>query len=533
MSQEEKSKGGSRFGRLAPLASLLPLMLAACSSLLGIEELHEGPAPGGGTGAESGADSAGLGGASGASKGGNSNANAGTVGDMGGEPNIGVAGDGTTQGGSGGRGGSAGGSAGKAGGSGGSVGGTPVTGHLIDYWGHKLPGVPVEIDGTKVTSDAQGAFTVPNVAAEYEASVLVKDADNSALVANWVFQGLTRRDPTLQVEVDIVSHHQDVEIDGSGLSTTLTGTRTFSVAAAGPDGQDEFQDVVPDGFTEGSSLWFGPATTTETAYGLIWEPDAKDLPTSYVAFDSKTLALVSGSSSKASLNFDLTADTINASPIAGTVTPAGSDTRENWAYVRFSGNAAITLVRDQTGSNTFSYLMPSLTDGTIVFAASEGDSTSGGFGLVHKDGLAAGASGIAAKIPAPASNLAIAPAGKVSGTTVFSFQTAGGNTGPFLIQFVNQDQNSLERLFIVTAKTSFTLPKVVTNGNALLRGNSYYWRIQTHGVFGSVDAMAVPTGYLDEFSGSGYWFGKALPVGPRRGDGAFSMSSSQLITLAP
>ncbi|HYP99100.1 MAG TPA: hypothetical protein VER96_10515 [Polyangiaceae bacterium] len=561
MSQANRSNNGSRLGRLAPLASLLTL--AACSSLLGIEELHEGPTPGGGTGAESGAESAGRGGASGAGKGGsagkaqggNNNSNAGTVGDTAGE--AGVAGDGTTQGGSGngGSAGSVGGSAGKAGGSGGnggsagktggssgnggsggSVGGTTVTGHVIDYWGHQLSGIPVEIGGTKVTTDAQGAFTIPNVAAQYDASLIVKVAD-TAETAGWVFQGLTRRDPTLQVYLDLVSHSQYLDVEGgAGLTTALTGSRTFSVAVAGPDGQDEFKDVKPDNFTEGHPSWRGPTTTQETAYGLVWQPDANGLPSSYVAFDSKTLALNSGSSSNALVTFDMTPGTINASAISGTVTPGGSSERENWAFVQFPTNAAITVARDKTGANTFSYLAPALTGSSMVFCATEGDAYTGGYALVHKDGLAPGTTGITAKLPLPASGLAVSPAAdstKVSSTTVFSFQPGTGSTGPFLLEFDNLDASSMEHLLIVTAKTSFTLPKVVNDTYALLPGQKYYWRVQTHGVFANVDAMAGTTGYLDEFSGTDYLYGFPSPAGPRHGDGAFTISANQNITLAP
>jgi len=544
MSQREKAGRGLRFGQALSLASLFAL--AACSSLLGIEELHEGPASAAGTGAESGADSAGRDGEAGAAKGGsagkaqggNSSANAGTMGDIAGEPNMAAAGDGATQGGSGGNSGGAGGNAGKggSGGSGGSAGGTTVTGHVIDYWGHKLPSIQVEIGGTKVSTDAQGAFTIPNVAAEYDASLVVKVAD-TAEVAGWVFQGLTRRDPTLQVYLELVSRHQYVDVEGgAGLASALTASRTFSVATAGPDGQDEFKNVVPDNFTEGTSSWRGPIATQETAYGLVWQPDANGLPTSYVAFDSKALALDSAASNNALVTFDMTPKSITASAISGTVTPGALGERENWAFVQFPTNAAITVARDKAGSNTFSYLAPSLTGSSMVFAATEGDANTGAYSLVHKDGLAPGKSGISAQLPVPASNLAISPAGnvnKVSSTTVFSFQPGMGNAGPFLIEFDNLDASSYEHLLIVTTKTSFTLPKVLNDSYALLPGKSYYWRVQTHGTFANVDAMASTTGYLDEFSGTDYLYGFPSPAGPRHGDGAFTISANQTFTLAP
>jgi hypothetical protein len=122
---------------------------------------------------------------------------------------------------------------------------------------------------------------------------------------------------------------------------------------------------------------------------------------------------------------------------------------------------------------------------------------------------------------------------KVDGTVQFSFQPGAGNAGPFVIQFFNMDNSLEDELYIVTTKTTFKLPQVVNDSFALVPGDSYYWRVQTHGPVASIDAMAGPTGFLDSFSGSDYDEGIIAPVGPRHGDGAFSISGSQLIKLAP
>ena len=537
MATNVKSKMVSRsLLRLAPFASLFAL--AACSGVLGIETLNEGPRPGSGgsagTANSSGGDGISAGGdaISASGNGGKSNGNGG---------NSALAGTGgTSAGGEAGAietGGTGGSTTGGTAGTGGATGGT-VTGHVIDFREHAVSGVPVEIGGKQTVTDAQGAFSIAGVAATYDASLVVEVGGDPTEQHAYVFQGLTRRDPTLQVFIAQTQQTDSVDVAVTG--ATLTGTRELSVSLSSANGENEFSDITP-GTDAGDAYWRGGTTDQETAYGLIWQADKNGLPASYVAYDTEPVALDSSDSKDASVTLNMTASTIATGNITGTVTPAGTDTRANYAFLQFPTNGTITLVND-AGPNAFTYLMPSVKGANILFAATEGDAGTGQFTLAHKDALQPGAASFGLSLPIPVSRVAVAPAAsvdKVDGTVTFSFVPGAGNTGPFVIQFLNEqsfpDSSGAyedDRLYIITAQTSFKLPEVVNDTFALGPGNKYYWRVMTHGVFANVDALAGSTGFMDPFSGSPYAYEEIYPVGPRRGDGAFTISASQEITIA-
>ena len=500
---------GSR--KVSGLVSLSALLgAAACSSLIGIEDVHQGPAPGSDAGAsEAGADTAGMAGHSAA----NGGASAGQAGSSG-------------AGGASAGGASAGG--GVGGSSGGATGGSAVHGTVIDFWGHHLPAVPIAIDGKQTTTDAQGAFTVENVGATYDASLLIQYMAGKPRKLGWVFQGLSRRDPTLQVYEGLPDKQGALDIQPNN-PATLTNDRTLTVALGGPDGASRHSDVSGPG-TDGSTIaWQGPDETQMTAYALIWEQDPDtDFPTKFIAYDSTLVALSSKTVTHSKASFNLAADSIANATIGGKVTGSGFADRTNLVYLRFPSNAVMKLLDHHPTIDGFSYVVPTIAGATATFAASDGDVYSD-YGVVHKDGLAPNTANISAAIPTPARMLGAAPdINSVSATTQFSFKAGNSGSVPFVASFTLVDTDVDERLYVVSAKAPFLLP-----GNAmyaLKAGETYSWHIETHGAPANVDAMAGPMGFLDSFSNSNF---DDEPQGPSMGDGSFTQSATVNVKLAP
>jgi hypothetical protein len=515
MARDVKFKMGSRLTRIAPFASILGL--AACSGVLGIEDLHQGPAPGAGAGGDlsgggdlsTGGD---LGNASGSTQVGNGGkgqggANGGTGATTAGSSAVGEAGDI---------------SIGEAGVGGGTSGGT-VTGHVIDYWGHKITGIPVQIGATLVTTDDQGAFTIPSVAAEYDVSLVVDfSGDFPRETYGWVFQGLTRRDPTLQVYAGIARQSGNIVITPT--NATMTATSTLSVALGGPDGSDEFTGVEANGI-QTDTTWRGPATTQERAHGLLWSNDATSgLPNGYIGYDTALVAL-SNTADMAMINLNLKATaTIPSGNIVGKVTPASGTSRENDLFLRFTSGAEIELAGDTTGPDTFTYLVPTIANGSTTLAAVEGDAYYGNYAVAHKDGLAAGTTGITATIPTPAKPLTpMDGAVNVDGTSQFTFLAGAGNPGAYVVSMIAKD--FYDGLYVVTAQKTFTVPVVAGGAYAFGSTHIYQWRVETHDSYATVDSMSGPTGFMDEFSGD-----DASPTGPHTGDGSFTISQHNEFT---
>jgi len=537
------------------------LGLAACAKLIGIEDVQLDPSFAGNTGRAGGDSGAGTGplanGGHANSSGGHANSSGGHADAAGGRANssgghanssgghadaAGGTDDGGPSAGSGGTGtvggrGNMGGNPGAAGSSGGSTStGSNVRGHVIDFWGHQLSSVSVEVAGKKGTSDAMGAFSFDAVPDTYDASLVVSYNVNGRIKTRaWVYQGLTRRDPTLQIYEGLSDRGTQIDILPNNPST-LSGSRTLSISFGGPDGAAQKTDVSGPGYSAEHLAWQGPATTQEVAHALIWEPDPNTkFPAKFIAFDSTTVALSDTSDTQAHgmASFNLSADTINSGTITGTVPGSGFTARFNNVFLRFTSNAVMALLAEKPTTAGFSYVVPSIANASATLVAGDGD-VFDELGVTHKDGLAPGASALSLSIPTPARDLAVTPMAdlnKVSATTQFSFKSGTSANAPFVATFTYED-NSVhdDILYVVSAKAPFTLPKVVNGTYTLPPGGPYIWRIETHGAPASVDAMAGPSGFLDALSNS---YNCDEPSGPRTGDGSYTLSKPTKLQLAP
>jgi hypothetical protein len=497
---------------------LFPLAVAgiACTSVLGIEEVHEGPKPGSGADTGDGGD----------------NGNGGTGGNRGGTgASSGAAGSAGRGGGSGASTGGAGGAAGDMGGggdgnAGSGTGGVPdegtVTGRIIDFWGRAVPAVPVEIGAQVVQADADGEFTIEDVAPQYDVNLFVSWEGG---MYGWRFEGLTRRDPTLQVYAGLPE--RDGYLTFTPMDATLTGSRRCNVSFGGPDTMLYYSDVPSNG---SASIvdWRGPATTSVVMRGLVFSFDSMTyLPTGYHAYASGIATL--SDTIDADVSLSLPDDpNIQTGNITGTVNAVVSENRTNSVYVRFANDdgstSAIQVVNEYySGPDTFTYLVPSLPESAIFVTASSGNYGDGPYSLAYKDNVAPGQN---VSLEIPAAPTPVSPAGQATPpangadtSTVFRWT---GTSGGCVLYF--EDQDAYEGAFVVTANTQTTLPTFP--GYALYPGSRQHWRIETHGDFADVDAMAGPNGYLQSVIDTGH------PRGRKRGDGVYTISTWYQVFIA-
>lgn len=505
------------------LSMLCLLGLGACTSVLGIEDLHEGPRPGsGGIGATSSGGTETTGGGS-SGKSGTGTGGNGTGGKIsgGGTPST-TAGDGPADAGNGPSGGTdtLGGMSNEAG-----AGGAPepavgtVKGKVIDRWGVPVGNVPVQIGTTQATTDDNGAFTIDDVTATYDVSLFV-------LGDGWVFQDLTRRNPTLQVYQGHPNHYTYVDVT-SGQAVKDTNDQ-LSLAAGTATGSKEYADIGIDSSVSLSPEWDGPTSTTSTIHGLEWTKNAAtELPVSYKAYDSKPLPLAA--SVDGMITLAMAPKTITSKAITGSVTARatqiGGGARNNSVFVRFGSGASIQVVDHTPTTPAFSYVVPTLADSSVTFAAWEG-TYEGPLGMVHRDGLSPGAVIDPVAIPAPPGTLTLSGGfSNVDEKTTFSFKASADNAGPFVVILNSLDTGS--HLYIVTSRQKIVgLPNVVDgawfleHASGTATATQYEWWVETHGAFANVDDMTGPAGYVDEFSQK-----YITPVGTSQKDGTYTYSA--------
>jgi hypothetical protein len=502
----------SALSRLSPLLGVLTL--GACASVLGIEDVHEGSAPGEGGDTGTGASSS-----TGGKSGGGGKTSTGASAPMGGED--------TGQGGLPFPGAGAGNDAGTTG-----MGGAPpigdptVRGKVIDFWGQAVPGVPVQIGDTLGSTDAMGEFEFEEVPDEYDVSMSIELSSNT--LHGYVFQGLTRRDPTLQVYTGLTDRSGTFVM--AKLDVAVGTNEVAMMSIGGPGGAEEY--TAYEGGLETSFDWRGASTIQATAHALHWQIDAAtDLPTNYLGFDSTLVAFDDAATDKSGFNFMLGGGPPTSGNLDGTVIPNSGVERANYAFLRFATGDSIELLADYPSPpNSFGYLVPSVTGGSVTMAAVEGDAYYGDYAVAHQSGLAPGGT---ANLTIPHPGSLVAPndlATNVNLTTQFSYLAGTGSAGTHLVA-IHSDESAAgccyDILWIATTKTQLTIPEVV-GSNFLKSSEGYYWRIETHGKYATVDAMTGPTGFLDSFSAN-----EASPQGPRTGAGQYTVTSSRWFNAAP
>jgi hypothetical protein len=496
---------------------LLPLTLvgAACSTILGIEDIHGDPKPGTGDGGDgNGGTGSGTSGTSGAS---------GSVGSGGTSGASGSTGIGGTSGDAG--------SGGEGDMGGGGTGGVPdrtVRGKIVTTWMQPVPNTTVMIGDAQADTDANGEFEIPDVADEYDAKfVLNYDVFGNVRTYGWVYLGLTRRDPTLQVYNGLAARSGNIGIDPNDLTGTAFDNRTLAVALGGPDGASTYSVPLPNGYAQTSAGWQGPSTTQVAAHALLFEHDADDVPTAYRSFDE--ILTVLSESQQANMVFSVEDKTVPGGTIAGSVTSASSSSRTNYVFVRFQSNASMELIEHYGSSlnvDSFSYFVPTIAGASIEIGALEGDWSFGPAAIAHRDRLAAGQTDVELTIPSPPQQ--VAPADQITGVndaTLFSW-TSTAQT--FVWNAENVEPTSpYGGMYVVTSEKRLTIPSF-PNGFTLIPGDLYNWRVETHGDAASVDELADADGFADSWAPYAY-----APESPKRGDGTYTISGGRLFTTAP
>jgi hypothetical protein len=519
--------------------AVIPLVAlgVACQSLLGIEDVNPG------SGGKAGSTSAGSGGASATGgKGGTGGTTGGTAGKgtggatggaTGGDAGTGTGGKGgamtggtggatggsggdSGEGGSGnetsssGKGGGAGkgGSAGTAG-TGGMPGDPTVRGTVINQLQHPVPGVPVWIGTETVTTDEDGEFEFEDVPETYDVEMVVTyPRYGGQAVAGWVFDDLTRRDPTLQI-------YGGVALRSGNFTFTSTNppanTSTAIIALGSEYGSYSREGA---GAVQSSFSWMGPAMITATAHGLVWEETA-NVPTSYSSYHISGTPFVFTDSSTGPWNLDFAPNTVNTDTISGTVTSPTTSERSNAAYVQFTTGAVIKLA-DLSGSAAmanYSFLVPTLPSATITVVAREGDSYYGAAAVAHRSNVTSGQTTPPLAIPTPPTISGPASGSTINANTMFTW------SGPQAVSVWHAESVSFyESIYVVTTKKSIPMP-VFQNAFALRAGDDAFFRIEAHGGIADMDDATGPNGYIDSFGPFA-----DDPDGPRRDAGTYAIS---------
>lgn len=408
----------------------------------------------------------------------------------------------------------AGGAAGAA-----SEPGGPVTGTIIDYRGRKLPGVSVRIADQQTTSDAAGQFTFANAASSYDVTLLIQTTirNNTASLV-WQFQGLHRRDPTLQVYRALPERYGEVMIHASNVTFPLASGQTIYTGWSSQDG--DFSLEIDSADTHYlSPMWSGPMMTTGTAHAFLVST-AEGVPTEYLAYASASSVLMTADMT-GEVTYDLGAAKPATDSVAGTVTGPSLGQRRNEVYLRFAGDdCALQLVNQWNAVDSFNFPVPSLPDTKLTVVA-KSIATPGGIAAAYAE-VEAGGPALTLEMP-PLPTLAAPDDAKanVDGSSMFQWNS---DARVFLLSARAVD--NFDSVYVVTEAKQTRLPIGAELGYTPRANAAFEWTVEVHDAYASIDEATGPTGHLSAYATD-------TIRGPRRGAGQYAQSVPRVFTTPP
>jgi hypothetical protein len=402
--------------------------------------------------------------------------------------------------------------------------GVVVSGNVIDFFRRPVPGVPVSIADQTDTTDADGRFSISGVQPPYDAKlVLSMTRDNTPARYAYVYEGLERTDPTLQVYSALVQRSASSLAVAINQTDFSDATRHVILSFASPDAHFVEASLQADGSAlQGNPGWTGPATTTGVAHALsVLRADAAEPPLFYEAHQSQPLATTDNQ--VAVVSFDLPPAFLPESNIIGFAGGGSTGDRSHYVAVRFPDGTALPLIDQSTPLDDFDYLVPDLEDTSLVVAAADG--TIVPYAVAWQEGVAPGADDIELEIPNPVTISSPQNGATIAPTTPFAWSTSSQTAKTFLFHLEFTD--TYAGILVITSRSQIELP-TFPDGFTVPGGTSAFWSVETHGDAEDVDALAGPDGFLDPFS-----IGTPYPVGPLpiRASGYYTESARNTLIM--
>jgi hypothetical protein len=268
--------------------------------------------------------------------------------------------------------------------------------------------------------------------------------------------------------------------------------------------------------------WTGPETTVGVTHGLMFTVAGPDeLPIDYLGHDAKPLTLSVGTDAEAT--FDFTNTKPPSGMITGRVTSKGQGDRRNFLVMRWTDGASATIAVDTASPEAFSYLVPTITNGSAALIAMQGGWDQFPRSAVFADNLSPNQNGINLEIP-PAASVSAPGNGAMRVDATTTFQWTGEAKVFVFVARVKKD--AYDAMYVVTSAKEARLPIGEATGYTPPAGTEFDWYVETHDVYASVDEAAGGDGLI-----SAYFDGRLH--GPRRGPGSYTASERRTFNTPP
>lgn len=396
--------------------------------------------------------------------------------------------------------------------------GSVVRGRVIDFWGHAIANAAVGIGNTRTTTDEDGRFEFRGIGPSYDISLVVRFRSDVVEVYGWRYEGLTRRDPTLQIYKGLPQREGRVRFDVKGVSAAVQA----EAALGGVDGHRAFRVSSAE---ESLVAWRGTQSVTASMHALSWTaPEGARIPVTYLAHATQEVVL---SEQELSLiPIDLTSTSVlDVANVTGSVNAARDKDRVHLMFARFDQGPSLLLVseaRAAAADSAFRYAAPKLEGMTLTLAVREDSKVAQGeYTVGYVSQVVPGDD--AGVIDVRASAQLLLPADDATDVTLETTYSWETDAGTSVIVF--DDLQVFQAVYVVTSNKHARLPDLTSLGLYYSNSGAYTWAVESHGVAQSVDELAGERGFLDPFSGD-----HSYPMGINHGQGRFSRSVTRALT---
>lgn len=381
-----------------------------------------------------------------------------------------------------------------------SGGGSPtIQGRVVDLFGRPMTEIEVRISGADADltdsdlTDSQGRFTIEDGPERYDAEFRIA-ARGGHYQRIYRFLGLTRRDPTLQVDDDVGESEARVDVAPSNLPSPAEGD--LGVAFGNPIDYSFTGDEAGLDAPSGSEAidYDGADPLSATLRALFWSNAGA--ASKFYAFTNQTIALNDLETTDVALSVWNPIGEIGQ--IAGHIeVPSDEADVEVTPFLNFGDGASIRLqtVAWNSDTQTFAVSVPDVAQTTLSVTALVRDQ---GYSWAHADGLALNASSMGVELQIPRRPFLQGPldeATAVTGDTVLRWTPSAA--GPCSLVVINDGfwENGLR---IITCEDEVTIGPDIF-GALFEPGAEIYWSVQSHGGQETTDAMTGSDGFFDPY----------------------------------
>lgn len=349
-----------------------------------------------------------------------------------------------------------------------------IRGTVVDSYRRPVPGAWVWIDAQSVQTDENGQFGFDSATSVYDLTLTVShtNASGAPLREAWRYEGITRRDPTIQCLSGFGYRNANIQ-----LHVALDGfpqpAGPYLVAAFGSRDYGMGWWVDRADFVPPTLSWFGPdLETTGNLHALLYQTDNTGIPIGYHAHTALP-AQLGNTTTDVTLSFP--AGQIPSIRLSGQVSGPHERARNDLLVQHFADGTELTVPLSIQSLDTFSYLAPRLPDSSTTVVMREG-SLSPPYAAAVIEGVTSDRGDLSLEIPRTPQ--LTAPGDGKSGvdeTTAFSWTLSE----PRVAMLVAYGSSLADILYVVTANTEAQLPTGAAFGYTVPAATSFTWYVYT------------------------------------------------------